>query len=395
MSLSNTAILKAKPSDKAFKMFDSGGLYLLVNPTGSKLWRFKYKYDGKEKLLCMGKYPEKSLLDIREEHAKARKLLAEGIDPGEVKKAKRQNLHYESKNSFEAIAREWHGNRIPGWSERYAGEVLKRLEADIFPRMGKRHIAAIKAPELLETLRLIEKRQALEMARRILQYCSHIFLYGIATGKVERNPAADLRGALKTPQKKHYAHLKPVEFPEFLQRLEAYDGALLTKLAIELLSLTFVRTIELRAAKWVEFDLQKAEWRIPSERMKMKGRKEHIVPLSKQAIEVLKKIKKISGHGEYLFPHQFKPDKFMSENTILFALYRMGYHSKATGHGFRHTASTVLNENNFSPDIIERQLAHIERNKVRGTYNHAEYLPERRKMMQWWADYLTLHSPAT
>lgn len=235
-------------------------------------------------------------------------------------------------------------------------------------------------------LRVVEGKGALDTARRVMQACGQIFMYAIATGRAERNPVPDLRGALKTPVTKHHAYLKAVELPDFLERLEGYDGSLQTKLALRLLVLTFVRTIELRAAQWAEFDLDKGEWRIPAERMKMK--EEHIVPLSRQAVAVLRELQSHSGNRQYVFPNQHNPISFMSENTMLYALYRMGYHSRTTGHGFRSTASTILNENGFIADVIERQLAHGEPNKVRAAYNHAQYLPERRKMMQWWADYL-------
>lgn len=244
----------------------------------------------------------------------------------------------------------------------------------------------INAPEILTMLRVVERSGALDTAHRVMQTCGQIFMYAIATGRAQRNPVPDLRGALKAPVKAHYSHLKAAELPEFLDKLATYDGAMQTKLALRLLMLTFVRTGELRSAGWKEMDLDHAEWRIPAERMKM--RDPHIVPLSCQAVEVLRELQERTGNRQFLFPNHHKPAAFMSENTILFALYRMGYHSRMTGHGFRSTASTILNENGFPPDVIERQLAHTERNKVRAAYNHAQYLPERRKMMQWWADYL-------
>jgi integrase len=239
---------------------------------------------------------------------------------------------------------------------------------------------------LLSVLRVVEKSGALDLAQRIMQSCGQIFMYAIATGRAERNPVPDLRGALKVPVVKHHAYLKAADLPEYLKKLESYDGAVITKLALRLLLLTFVRTGELRAAEWTEIDFDKAEWRIPAERMKMK--EVHIVPLSDQAVAVLRELQKHTGNRRYILPNEHNQLTFMSENTMLFALYRMGYRSKLTGHGFRSTASTILNENGYQPDVIERQLAHCERNKVRAAYNHAQYLPERRKMMQWWADYL-------
>ncbi len=264
--------------------------------------------------------------------------------------------------------------------------MLARLESHIFPKLGHRPIADITAPEVLSMLRVVEGSGALDTAQRVMQMCGQIFMYAIATGRADRNPVPDLRGALKTPVAKHHSYLKADDLPEFLKKLEAYDGALQTKLALRFLMLTFVRTTELRAAEWTEVDFEKAEWRIPAERMKMK--EEHIVPLSRQAVAVLRELQKHTGNRRHLFPNQHNPISFMSENTMLYALYRMGYHSRTTGHGFRSTASTILNEHGFMPDVIERQLAHSERNRVRAAYNHAQYLPERRKMMQWWADYL-------
>ena len=264
--------------------------------------------------------------------------------------------------------------------------MLARLEQHILPKLGARPIAEITPPEVLAMLRVVEDKGALETAHRVMQMCGQIFMYAIATGRAERNPVPDLRGALKTPVVKHHSFLKASELPEYLKKLEAYDGSVQTKLALRLLLLTFVRTNELRGAQWAEIDWDKAEWRIPAERMKMKEL--HIVPLSRQAIAMLRELQKHSGNRQYVFPNQHNPATFMSENTMLYALYRMGYHSRATGHGFRSTASTILNEHGFRADVIERQLAHSERDTVRAAYNHAQYLPERRNMMQWWADYL-------
>lgn len=386
MSLSDVKIRSAKPKDKPYKLADSNGLYLYIAPTGGKSWRMKYRYAGKEKKLALGLYPEIGLSEARHRCGDARKLLANDKDPSEAKKEVKRQILVKHANSFESVAREWIEARAGAWTPRYTEFMISRLENDIFPKLGPRPIADITAPELLATLRVIEKRGALELANRAKQTCGQIFMYGIATGRVERNPAADLKGALKTHVKKNYAHLKEVDLPEFIRKLEAYDGNPQTKLAAKLLMLTFVRTNELRGMAWQEIDFEKAEWRITAERMKM--RRPHIVPLSRQVIEILRELQTLNGKWEYVFPNPFKPIKYMSENAILYALYRMGYHSRTTGHGFRHTASTILNENGFNADHIERQLAHVEGNKVRGAYNHAEYLPERRKMMQWWADYI-------
>ncbi|MBV6500989.1 MAG: Prophage integrase IntS [Prosthecobacter sp.] len=386
MSLSDAKVRNAKAKSKPYKLTDGEGLFLLVTASGSKYWRFKYYFGGKEKLLALGVYPEVSLIDARERRLQARKALAAGNDPGEVKRENKRLTVLNSEHAFEPIAREWFAQRKHEWAEGTAKIILKRLETHVFPKLGKRAIKEITAPDVLAMLRVVEGGGALDTAKRLMQMCGQIFMYAIATGRAERNPVPDLRGALKTPVTKHHAYLRAAELPEFLGKLEDYDGAVVTKLALRLLLLTFVRTTELRAAQWVEFDLDKAEWRIPAVRMKMK--EEHIVPLSSQAVAVFRELQNHTGNRQHVFPNQQNPLSFMSENTMLYALYRMGYHSRTTGHGFRSTASTILNENGFMPDVIERQLAHCERNQVRAAYNHAQYLPERRKMMQWWADYL-------
>jgi integrase len=384
-SLSDAAVRNAKAKPKAYKMSDGEGLFLLIMPSGSKYWRMKYFFGVKEKLLALGVYPEVSLADARERHAHARKVLAAGNDPGEAKKEAKRLIIQKQESTFEVVAREWHHIHLPKWTPKYAKKTLRYLERHAFPKVGTRPIADITTQELLSVMRKIEANGA-DLAHRLLQICAQIFLYAVITQRATVNPAASLRGALTPVVKKNYAYIKPNELGEFLRSLEAYQGALQTKLAMQFLILTFVRTAELRAAEWAEMDLNKAEWRIPAERMKM--RDPHIVPLSRQAIAILKELRPLTGQWKYVFPNQHKPAGHMSENTILYALYRMGYHSRATGHGFRSTASTVLNEHGFPPDVIERQLAHGERNKVRAAYNHAQYLPERRKMMQWWADYL-------
>ena len=386
MPLSDLAIRNAKPKTKAYKITDGGGLFLWIQPNGGKWWRYRYRFAGKQKLLALGTYPDVSLAEARDRHAEARKTLSANIDPNEAKKEEKRTVLLNSENSFESVARDWHTTKSHNWEPRYAGFIIKRLEADVFPKLGSRPIKDITAPELLSVLRLIEKRGALEMAHRAMKACGQIFMYGIATGRADRNPAVDLQGAMKTAKKENFAHLKDSDLPEFLQKLEVYKGFRQNQLALKLLILTFVRTAELRGALWSEIDFDKSEWRIPAERMKM--RRPHIVPLSHQAITILKELQLMNGNWQYVFPNPYKPIKSMSENGVLNVIYRMGYRGRTTGHGFRHMASTLLNENNFNPDHIERQLAHVETNKIRGTYNHAEYLPERRKMMQWWADYI-------
>ena len=390
MPLTDTAIRNAKPGEKPRKLADERGLFILVTPKGGKWWRLKYRFGDKEKLLALGVYPDVSLKDARARRDEARKLLAEGIDPGEHRKAEARERKLSAKNSFEAVAREWLENIHDKWTPRHYADTLKRFETYIFPELGARPIAEVDAPALLAVLRKIEKKGAGETARKVHRACSQVFRYAIATSRCKSNPAADLRGALKPKGKvEHRAALTTAELPELLRKIEAYDeqggGDSQTKLALKLLALTFVRTGELREAEWGEFDLDHAEWRIPADRMKMK--EPHFVPLSLQAVEVLRQLQAINGGYRYVFPGR-NPEKPMSKNTALFALYRMGYHSRMTGHGFRAVASTALNEMGFKPDVIERQLAHAERNKVRAAYHRSEYLAERRQMMQVWGDYL-------
>ncbi len=386
MSLSDAKVRNAKPKPKPYKIADGEGLFMVVMPNGSKYWRMKYFFAGKEKLLAVGVYPDISLAKARERRAQAREAIAAGNDPGEVKKEAKRVAVFKNANVFEVVAREWYEKRRHEWADSSANAMLKRLEKHILPRLGQRPVADITAPEVLSVLRVVENSGALDTAHRVMQICGQIFMYAIATGRAQRNPVPDLRGALKTPVVKHLTYLKANELPQYFQKLECYDGELQTKLALRLLLLTFVRTTELRAAEWTEIDWDKGEWRIPAERMKMKEL--HIVPLSRQAVMILRELQSHSGNHQYIFPNHHNPLTFMSENTMLYALYRMGYHSRTTGHGFRSTASTILNEHGFRADVIERQLAHGERNSVRAAYNHAQYLAERREMMQWWADYL-------
>jgi integrase len=386
MSLTDIKVRNAKPAAKPYKLSDGGGLFVTVQPTGGKWWRYKYRFAGKEKLLALGAYPDVSLADARERHSQARKALAAGTDPGEAKKEAKRTVLLSSENTLESIGREWHEHLKHKWTAAHAKYMLSILEKSMFPNLGARPIKDISAPEILSVVREIEKRGALDLASVVLQTIGRVFSYAIATGRAEGNPAIALRGALKPHTVQHMAHLKADQLPEYLQKLEAYDGELQTKLALKFLLLTFVRSGELRGAEWSEVDFDKAEWRIPAGRMKMRDL--HIVPLSRQALAVLRELQNHTGNRQHLFPSPIKPSVCMGENVLLYALYRMAYHSKATVHGFRSTASTILNEHGFTPDVIERQLAHGERNKVRAAYNHAQYLPERRKMMQWWGDYL-------
>jgi integrase len=388
MALTDTAIRKAKPGDKPTKIFDGSGLYLLVQPTGRKLWRLKYRFGGSEKLLALGAYPEVPLRGARDRRDDARRQLANGVDPGQARKAEKAAQKVATENSFEAVARAWWAKWSTERSARHADQVLRRLEADVFPEIGALPVAKITAPQLLAVSIKIEKRGAIDIAKRAYQTCGQVLRYAVAHGLAERNAAADVKpsDALKSTRKKNYARVDVKEVPELLRRIEAYDGSIYTRLALRLMALTFVRTSELIGARWEEFDLEAAEWRIPPERMKMKT--PHIVPLSRQALAVLADLDKLRGGRTLLFPGERDHEKPMSNNTILFALYRMGYHSRMTGHGFRGIASTILHEQGHRHDLIELQLAHQERDDVSAAYNHATYLPQRRKMMQAWADHL-------
>ncbi len=384
--LTDRAVKQAKVQEKAYKLPDEKGLFLLVHPNGSKYWRLKYRIFGKEKLFAIGVYPQVGVSDAREKRDLARKLIADGIDPVSNKRQAKLLAQLKSANSFESVAREWHSKRRETWSADHARRILQSLETDVFPHIGDRPIVELTAPEVLAVLRRIESRDALDHLGRVRQRVAQVFKYAIQSGKAVHNPAAEMTGACKTRKQEHRPALSRQDLPEFLAKLAEYDGNAQTRLALKLLILTFVRTTELRGARWEEFDFERAEWRIPAERMKMK--EAHLVPLSTQALEVLEELKPITGSGVLVFPSQSGDDKTMSENTMLYAMYRMGYHSRATVHGFRATASTVLNEMGYRPDAIERQLAHAERNKVRSAYNRSEYLAERRDMMRGWGDFI-------
>lgn len=388
MPLSDLKVRNAKPASKPYKLTDERGLYLLVQPSGSKLWRFNYRFLGKQKTAALGVYPDVLLGKAREKLRAARSLLADGIDPALDKRQERQRKALLSAESFEAIAREWLVRRSPRWTENHAAKIKRRLERDIFPWLGNRPIREISAPELLATLRRIESRGAIETAHRAHQNCSQVFRYAIATGCAERDPAGDIRGALPPVKQSHHPTITdPKEIGQLLRAVEGYSGTHVTRCALQLLPLVFVRPGELRRAEWSEFDLEQAEWRIPASKMKMGA--VHIVPLSTQAIEVLREVQPLTGYGRYVFPSTRGRGRPMSENTVNAALRKLGYtKEQMSGHGFRSMASTLLNEQGYHRDAIERQLAHSERNKVRAAYNYAEHLPERRQMMQAWADYL-------
>jgi integrase len=387
--LTDTACKNAKPKDKPYRLSDEKGLYLEVMPNGSKYFRLKYRYESKEKRLAFGVYPETSLKEARNKREEARKQLAQGIDPGETRKAMKAAQSADA-DSFEVVAREWIAKFAQKWSERHRLHIEQYLKKDVFPFLGSRPVREITAPELLSMLRRIESRGALETAKRTREYCGQVFRYAVATGRAERDPTGDLRGALASAKTKHHASITdPQAIGDLLRAIEGYKGAAVTRAAMSLAPLVFVRPGELRQAEWAEFNLDGAEWRIPAEKMKM--RDPHIVPLSTQAVVILRELHPLTGRGRYVFPSARTPsgDRCMSENAVLAALRRMGYaKDEMTGHGFRSMASTLLNEQGWHRDAIERQLAHAERNAVRAAYNYAEHLPERRKMMQAWADYL-------
>ena len=384
--LTDAIIRNTKPKDKPFKLTDGGGLYLLVNSTGSRLWRLKYRVGGLEKKLALGAYPEVSLREAREKAVEARKMIREGIDPSQAKKA--QKASASGADTFEIIAREWFEKFSPTWTPSHGERIIRRLERDIFPWLGKKPIKDIQAPDLLSVLRRIEERGAVETAHRASQNCGQVFRYAVATGRAERDPSGDLRGAIPPTKAKHHASItEPKEIGGLLRAIDAYEGGLIVRCALRLAPLVFTRPGELRRAEWKEIDWDKAEWSIPGEKMKM--REKHVVPLSRQAIEILHELQPLTGEGRFLFPSPRSWDRPMSENAVLAALRRMGYSGdQMTGHGFRSMASTLLNEQGWNRDAIERQLAHAERDEIRAAYNYAQHMPERRKMMQAWADYL-------
>ena len=388
MPLTDTAIKKAKPGAKPSKLSDGKGLYLLVSPAGSKLWRWKYRVLGKEKVLALGAYPAVSLAQAREGQDTARKMLASGNDPMVVRKADKLASQAAAENSFESVARKWWSHWKPARSEQHASQVMRRFEADVFPHIGARPVTEIQASELVAMLKAISGRGANDLAQRALQTSGQVFRYAIAHGLAKRNPAADIKPSdvLPSRQKQNMARIDGKELPELMRRIDAYQGTPITRMAMKLMAMTFVRTTELIGARWDEFDLGDMRWDIPASRMKMKT--PHIVPMSTQTVSILKTLHLVTGHSPLLFPGERDHEKSMSNNTILKALQRMGYKGRMTGHGFRGVASTLLHEMGFDHAHIELQLAHQERNEVSAAYNHATYLKQRAKMMQHWSDYL-------
>jgi integrase len=378
--LTDIQVRNAKPSARPRKLFDTRGLYLHVMPSGGRYWRLNYRFRGREKTLALGVYPDVSLAKARTRHHEARQQLADGIDPSVVKRA--------AGRKFESVAREWYAHWKVGRNGRYAESVLERLEADIFPEIGSRPAQGLLASDFRDAVRKIERRGALDVARRVLQNCGQIMRYAVANDLARHNPVAEVKPAdiLKARKRRNYPRVTERELPALLRAMDGYVGAEHTRLALKLMALTFVRTSELIGARWPEFDLKQARWEIPAERMKMKT--PHIVALSTQALAVLERLREISFDRELVFPGDVDPAKAMSNNTLLYALYRMGYRSRMTGHGFRGVASTILHEQGWPHEHIELQLAHQERDDTSAAYNHALYLIPRARMMQAWADHL-------
>jgi len=394
LPLSDAEIRNAKAKDKAYKLTDGRGLYLEVLSTGGKSWRFKYVFASKEKRMVFGLWPEVSLKQARQRRDEARSLVAEGIDPGEKRKQDKAEAvaqGEEDANTFEVVAREWQAQQVRVWSEGHALKVLSTMEQHLFPAFGHIPIARLRAPDILPVLRRVEEKGIAYTAKRLRQYCEAVFVYAIATGRAERNVGADLRGALLPCRVKNRpAIVEPKAVGKLLRAIDGYEGSPVTLAAMKLAPLLFVRPGELRQAEWAEIDLDAEhgpQWVIPAEKMKMRAA--HIVPLPRQAVEIITELHALTGDGRYLFPCNRTKGRCMSNMTINAALRRLGYEQgEHCAHGFRAMASTLLNEQAWSSDVIERQLAHAPRNKVRATYNRAEHMPERRKMMQKWADYL-------
>ena len=385
MPLTNTTIRNAKPGEKTCKLYDERGLYLEVSPNGGKWWRLKYRYNGKEKRLSLGVYPDVTLKMARERRDETRKLLADNIDPSEHRKA--QKVGREEGNSFEVVAREWFAKYSQNWTPDHGHRIIRRLERDIFPWIGDKPVGEITAPELLSVIQRIEKRGALETTHRALGNCGQVFRFAIATGRAERDPSGDLRGALPPAKGEHFAAVtEPKQVAEILRAIDGYEGSLTVQCALRLAPLVFVRPGELRKAEWGDIDFDKAEWRY----MVTKTDTQHIVPLSRQAVQILRELQSLTGNGHYVFPGARSKERPMSDNAILAALRRMGISKEEmSGHGFRAMARTILDEVlGVRPDFIEHQLAHAVRDPNGRAYNRTAHLPERRKMMQKWADYL-------
>lgn len=392
MPLTDAKIRTTKPSDKPIKLTDGAGLYLEVRPSGKKLWRYRYRILGKENLFAIGEYGDKkpkiSLSEARDAAKAARVLVKQGVHPSHDRQTAQLANHAENANTFEVVASEWIEKTKAGASDYYRQQIVRVFKADVYPAIGKLAIRKVTAAHILKIMRSAEARGATAVAANIRQWCSAVFRYGVATLRLEVDPAGALRGSITRPKTKHAKALTAEEIKLFFKGLESYGGYRTTAIALELMLLTFVRTVELRQAEWSEFDLDNGEWRIPAARMKMK--EQHLVPLSEQTIKLLTELKTYTGGRKHLFPNQRNPQTCMTNTTLNRALERMGLCGKNgigfSAHGFRATASTMLHEAGHSGDVIERQLAHAERSKVRAAYNHAQFLPDRRRMMQEWAD---------
>ncbi len=384
MPLTDTTLRNAKPGEKQIKLFDGHGLFLLIAPSGTKAWRLKYSFLGREKLISLGLYPTVSLKEARERAATARKDIENGIDPSEKRKLEKAACQ----NTFEAVGLEWHEQNKDKWSEEYAKSIMHRMKRNLFPQIGSKPVHLVSAPELLALLRKIEARGAKDIPHIVRSISSSVFRYAIATGRAERDPAADLKGALAPRVRRNLpSQTTPEAVGHLLIAIDNYPGTFVVRSALQLMALTFCRTGELRNAEWREIDFEDGLWRIPAERMKMS--RDHLIPLSRQSVAILRKLQAYSGKDVYVFPNYKTEKRSMSKSALLGAIRRLGFENdEMCPHGFRSMASTMLNELGYNGDWIERQLAHVPRNIIRGIYNRAEYLPERRKMMQAWADYL-------
>ncbi len=386
MALTELTIKNLKATGKLYRMADGSGLTLEISAAGSKLWRLRYYHQGKEQMVALGKYPTVGLSEARRKRDELKAQASEGKHLTREKKKQKLQQAYEGSNTFERIARDWLEFKQSAMNEKYRTQCLARMEQHVFPMIGALPITEITIPEVVRAVEKIGKRGTVETAKRMKQLISQTFRYAAQRGLCTHNPAADLRDVLPSKVEKHHACIHPSELPELLRAVEARQPDL-GKFAMQLLALTFVRTGELIGARWDEIDWAKEEWRIPKERMKMK--RPHVVPLSTQALAILREVQKRTGDKEFVFFSAASADKHISNGTVLMALRRMGYQGRMTGHGFRTLASTILNEKGYAPDVIERQLAHEDEDRVRAAYNRAEYLLERKKMMQEYADFLT------
>ncbi|WP_340618621.1 tyrosine-type recombinase/integrase [Xenorhabdus entomophaga] len=386
MKLTDLVIKRAKPKEKAYTLADGNGLSLLIDTNGSKGWRYRYQFAGKTKMISLGVYPVVTLTEARTKRDEARKLVANGINPSEVRKAEKISAANLIENTFKNITYEWYEKRVDRWSTSYAEAMMTTFEKDVFPYIGNRPIAEIKPMELMAVLSRLNERGVTEKLRKVRQRCGEVWRYAIVTGRAEYNPAPDLVSAFIPHKNSHYPFLIVDELHEFYKSLNTYTGSFIVKMGVRLQIITGVRPGELRNAEWSEIDFNKAQWEISAAKMKM--HRPHIIPLSKQAIAILEQMKPVTGQRKYVFHGRSNTSKPMSETAMNQAIKRIGYDGRATSHGFRHTMSTILHEQGYNTAWIETQLAHVDKNSIRGTYNHAQYLEGRREMLQWYADYM-------